>query len=78
MPNLDLTHKELEFLQRLIGHHFCGAGADRLYDKIAGLTESNGIHSESPLPLRQPYNNHYGKRLTFSLSTLEWSEQNAD
>lgn len=69
---IDLTNRELQFLQRLVGHHMTGDyGVGELYGKLARTTEILGVHSDKPLPLQQT-KSIYGGRVTFRVTTEDW------
>lgn len=72
--SLKLTLKELQLIQRLIGHHSCGGHFDYLYNKIYNLAKDAGVNSHEPLPLRRPNTDHYEGRITFALSTDDWMD----
>lgn len=72
---MEFTDKELQFLQRLIGHHLSAFSAPKnLYDKIADEAEFRGIASNNPLPLETPENSPYRDRIFLRLQTKDWFE----
>ena len=69
---IDLTKEELQFLQRLVGHHLVGnSGPMELYGKLARTAEILRVYSDKPLPL-YTVKSVCGKRLFFRVATKEW------
>ena len=72
---MEFTDEELQFLQRLIGHHLTANSCpEGLYDKIVLHTQFRGIYSKKPLPLEAPENSFYRDRIFLRLKTKVWFE----
>ena len=72
---MEFTDEELQFLQRLIGHHLTANSTPKyLYNKIADAAEFRGIASDNPLPLEMSDSPFYKDRMILSIQTEDWFE----
>ena len=69
---MELTPNEIQFLQRLIGHHCTGINrmTEDLYEKLANHAEFIGVKSDKPLDLYSTTgeNPDYNNRVTFAVN----------